>query len=42
MRSAVYSEFIPLEAPMGTEALIRGALGDNVNEILDGVESLFD
>lgn len=33
-----FSEFIPLE----NTSIARQALGDNVNEILDGVESLFD
>ena len=33
-----FSEFVPLE----NTSIAQQALGDNVNEILDGVESLFD
>lgn len=37
-----FSEFIPLEGPITTKTLLKGALGDAGNEILDGVESLFN
>jgi hypothetical protein len=37
-----FSEFIPLEGPINAQTLIKGALGDKGNEILDGVESLFN
>lgn len=37
-----FSEFIPLEGYSIGETLVRGIIGDAGNEILDGVESLFD
>lgn len=37
-----FSEFIPLESKNLTQKVFDAIIGDDVNEILDGVESLFD
>jgi len=37
-----YSEFVPLENKGITETITGGLLGDDMNDIIDGVENLFD
>ena len=37
-----YSEFIPIENVTAVSQIVDSAIGENANDIVDGIESLFD